>query len=471
MSSLPAALIQSLQNLKGFDEEAFKAVHQSGGQITSVRLNPGKLKIENSQQGPAEKLKIEGAVPWSSNGYYLQERPSFTLDPLFHAGAYYVQEASSMFLEEALKQTVDLTKPVKILDLCAAPGGKSTLIQSLISADSLLVSNEVIKTRVNILAENITKWGAANVIVTNNDPKDFQRLQNYFDVIVVDAPCSGSGLFRKDPNAINEWSENNVSLCAHRQQRIIADIILSLKDGGVLIYSTCSYSKAEDEEIADWLTGELKVESVQLKVEESWGIVETISDKSGSFGYRFYPDKVKGEGFFMAAFKKPESLVAITEGKSHPSATLRKKVKNKQVFTVNEIEAVKPFLVNADSYFFIKQHEAVIAMPLYLENDLTIIQSALYIKKAGVRLGTIIRNELIPAHDLAVSNIIDPSIPKLDVDTETALQYLRKVDITIESVIKGWVLITHQDLPIGWIKILANRANNYYPAAWRILNK
>jgi 16S rRNA C967 or C1407 C5-methylase (RsmB/RsmF family)/NOL1/NOP2/fmu family ribosome biogenesis protein len=462
-----------LQNIKGFHEEAFKAVHQSGAQITSVRLNPDKLKIKN------EKLKMEGAVPWSSNGYYLTERPSFTADPLFHAGAYYVQEASSMFLEEALKQTVDLTKPLKVLDLCAAPGGKSTLIQSIISADSLLVSNEVIKARVNILAENITKWGAANVIVTNNDPKDFQRLQNYFDVIVTDAPCSGSGLFRKDPNAIHEWSENNVALCAQRQQRILADIMPSLKDGGVLIYSTCSYSRQEDEEIADWLVeefnlpaGQAGVESVKLKVEDSWGIVETVSEKTGSFGYRFYPDKVKGEGFFIAAFRKSERLEVITEGKS-PTRALREKskVKNKQAFTANEIESVKPFLVNADNYFYIKQHDEIIAMPLHLENDLTIIQSSLYIKKAGVRLGTIIRNELIPAHDLAVSNIIDPSIPNLEVDAATALQYLRKLDLNIESAIKGWVLLTHQHLPIGWIKILANRTNNYYPAAWRILNK
>jgi 16S rRNA C967 or C1407 C5-methylase (RsmB/RsmF family) len=291
--NLPEPFIRSLQHVKGFNEEAFKAVLASGTQITSVRLNPQKFKIHPADDGT--KFKIDSDVPWSSNGYYLTERPSFTLDPLFHAGAYYVQEASSMFLEEALKQTVDLTQPLKILDLCAAPGGKSTLIQSVISADSLLVSNEVIKARVNILSENIIKWGAANVIVTNNDPKDFQRVQNYFDVVVVDAPCSGSGLFRKDANAVNEWSENNVALCAQRQQRILGDIFPSLKQGGVLIYSTCSYSQQEDEEIADWLAAELKVESVKLNlpagqagVEQGWGIVETVSERSGSFGYRFY---------------------------------------------------------------------------------------------------------------------------------------------------------------------------------------
>jgi NOL1/NOP2/sun family putative RNA methylase len=463
--NLPEPFIQSLQNLEGFNEETFKAVHESGAQITSVRLNPGKLKIKNS------KLKIEAAIPWSSTGYYLQERPSFTLDPLFHAGAYYVQEASSMFLEEVLKQTVDLTKSLRVLDLCAAPGGKSTLIQSVISKESLLLSNEVIKTRVNILSENITKWGAANVIVTNNDPKDFQRLPNYFDVIVVDAPCSGSGLFRKDPNAINEWSENNVALCAQRQQRILADIMPSLKEGGVLIYSTCSYSQQEDEEIEDWLAEELKIESLKLTLDESWGIVETVSEISGSLGYRFYPDKVKGEGFFIAVFKKCGSIEKIMEGKSHTSATPRTKFKSKQVFTVKEIETVKPFLLNAGDFFFIKQNEEVIALPIHFENDLALIQSALYIKKAGVKLGAIIRNELIPAHDLAISNIINPAIAKSEIDLETSLQYLRRQDITLESEMKGWVLLTYQQLPLGWVKAMPNRTNNYYPREWRILNK
>ena len=464
MSSLPTELIQSLQNIKGFNEEAFKAVHQSGGQITSVRLNPQKT-------GNRQSTIYNEKVLWSSSGYYLKERPSFTLDPLFHAGAYYVQEASSMFLEEVLKQTVDLTKSLRVLDLCAAPGGKSTLIQSVISQDSLMVSNEVIKTRVNILAENIAKWGAANVIVTNNDPKDFQRLQNYFDVIVVDAPCSGSGLFRKDPNAINEWSENNVALCAQRQQRILADIMPSLKDGGVLIYSTCSYSQQEDEEIEDWLCDELKIESVQMKLGENWGIVETVSKKSGSFGYRFYPDKVKGEGFFIAAFKKAESDGIVTEVKTHLSATLKAKGKTKQAFTAKEIEAVKPFLIHADDFFYMKQNEEVIALPIHFENDLAIIQSALYIKKAGVKLGTIIRNELIPAHDLAVSNILNASIPKIEIDIETALQYLRRHEINLQTEMRGWILLTYQQLPLGWVKAMPNRTNNYYPREWRILNK
>ncbi len=464
LNSLPPELLLSLQKVKGFTEDTFKAVHQLGTQITSIRLNPGKILSI-----PSSILSLEPEkVLWASNGFYLKERPSFTLDPLFHAGAYYVQEASSMFLEEALKQTVDLSTPLKILDLCAAPGGKSTLIQSLISKDSLLVSNEVIKTRVNILAENITKWGAANVVVTNNDPSDFKRLQNYFDVIVVDAPCSGSGLFRKDPNAISEWSENNVQLCVQRQQRILADIMPSLKDGGVLIYSTCSYSQQEDEVIADWLTTSFKVESLPLKVDAAWGIVETVSEKTHAFGYRFYPDKVKGEGFFIATFKKPVTEEMVTEIKSQKS-----KVKNKKdaFVTDNEVQVLKSYLLNPDDFFFIKQNEEVIALPIHLENDLVIIQSALYIKKAGVQMGTLIRNELIPAHVLAVSNMISPFIPKLEINKEAALQYLRKVDINVKCDIIGWVLLTYQHLPLGWLKIMPNRTNNYYPKEWRILNK
>jgi NOL1/NOP2/sun family putative RNA methylase len=451
---LPPALLASLQTVKGFDEAPFVQVHQSGEQITSIRTNPSKISDIQFQKSK---------IPWSSQGYYLSERPSFTLDPLFHAGTYYVQEASSMFLEEALKQTVDLSQPIHVLDLCAAPGGKSTLIQSLISVESLLVSNEVIKTRVTILAENITKWGAANVVVTNNDAKDFQRLQNYFDVIVIDAPCSGSGLFRKDPSAIDEWSENNVELCSQRQQRILADAMPALKEDGVLIYSTCSYSEKEDEAISDWLIDEFKMKSLALSLKEEWNIVETRSEKNKAAGYRFYPDKVKGEGFFIAAFKNTgepvERRIKINQ-KNKPGKPLAK-----------ETGSAAQWLSNAAGFYFIKLNEEVIALPLFLEQQLPLLQSALYIKKAGVKLGAVIRNELIPHHELALSNILAADVPSVEVDKAMALQYLRKEDIKIETGLKGWALIRYQGQALGWVKILPNRINNYYPAAWRILNK
>ena len=453
---LPSALINSLQNVTGFNQQSFEKVHQSGEQVTSVRLNPNK-------KNDGLVFDTDGNVPWSTNGWYLKERPSFTIDPLFHAGAYYVQEASSMFVEQALRQTVDLSAPIKILDLCAAPGGKSTLIQSLITADSLLVSNEVIKTRAGILTENITKWGAANTIVTNNDPKDFQRLENYFDAMVVDAPCSGSGLFRKDPMAIEEWSENNVQLCSQRQQRILADILPALKPGGVLIYSTCSYSTDEDEAIADWLINDCQLSSVNLQLNTEWNIVETISPLHKAQGYRFYPDQLRGEGFFIGVFRKP-AAVAQEHNDKIPKSRSEK-------LPAKEIDIVRPYLQNPGAFFYIKQKEEILAVPLHLQQELAIIQSALYIKKAGIKLGTIIRDELIPDHELALSTILHQQISAVELELADALQYLRKQEIKIDAVKKGWSLVTYRHLPMGWVKILPNRVNNYYPKEWRIVNK
>ncbi|MBC7534946.1 MAG: RNA methyltransferase [Ferruginibacter sp.] len=454
---IPPALLESLQNVDGFDEKAFLAIHQSGEQITSVRLNP--LKFD----GGHSSFCINRKVPWSTNGFYLTQRPSFTSDPLFHAGAYYVQEASSMFLEEVVKQTCDLSMPLKILDLCAAPGGKTTLMQSLISAESLLVSNEVIKTRVNILSENCTKWGGANVVVTNNDPKDFQRLPGFFDVIVVGAPCSGSGLFRKDPGAIDEWSINNVALCSQRQKRILSDILPSLKPGGIIIYSTCSYSTAEDEAICDWLSGFSKeITGLSLQLNNEWNIVETTSPVHKVCGYRFYPDKLIGEGFFIAAFKKENTAPGIKEIRPKNKPPMASKP---------EMEVIQPMIKNAGIFSFFKWQDDVIAVPACLLNYVFILQSVLYLKKAGVSIGKIIRNELIPDHAFALSNLVAENVVAVEADLATALQYLRRNDIDVQTNYKGWALIKYNSAALGWIKVLPSRINNYYPKEWRILNR
>ncbi|MEO7531350.1 MAG: RsmB/NOP family class I SAM-dependent RNA methyltransferase, partial [Sediminibacterium sp.] len=296
---VPQKLLLSLEHVKGFDRKAFEEIHASGEQVTSVRMNPAKPAMLNGD------WSME-TIPWCVYGYYLSKRPSFTLDPVFHAGAYYVQEASSMFIWHVLKEVVGTNTYQKVLDLCAAPGGKSTLLASYFR-DGLVIANEVIKSRAAVLVENITKWGSDNVIVTNNNPSHFQSLPGYFDVMVIDAPCSGSGLFRKDPDAINEWSEDNVQLCSQRQQRILADVLPALKEDGLLIYSTCSYSAEEDEVIADWLVREMNMQSKQLAVDIEWKIIETCSPEKNAYCYRFYPDKIKGEGFFVAVFQKKAS--------------------------------------------------------------------------------------------------------------------------------------------------------------------
>ena len=457
---LPKLLLLSLKGVEGFDKEAFEKVHASGEQVTSIRINPLKSSIVNSEWSigdPTYHSPLATRIPWSQSGYYLSRRPSFTFDPLFHAGCYYVQEASSMFLEQALNQTVDLSKPLKILDLSAAPGGKSTHIQSLISKESLLVSNEVIRSRANILKDNIIKWGCDNVMVTNNDPKDFAKLENYFDVIVVDAPCSGSGLFRKDLEAIEEWSLNNVQLCSHRQQRIIADIMPALKKDGVLIYSTCSYSKEENEDILDWMIKELAVSSWQLAVAPEWGIV-CVMGITGATGYRFWPDKVKGEGFFLACVRK-------TDGEEDAFLKIKKRPESA---TKNELIIIDKW-AKAGGHHFIKYNNTVYAWPQQLVNDFSLLLSNLRVIYSGTIIGEIVREKLVPDHALAMSQLINESIEKKTLNYEQAIDYLKRKELNIEIVTKGWQLVNYEGHPLGWINVLSNRINNYYPKGLRIL--
>lgn len=446
---LPQPLLKSLDGVKGFDKAAFEATHTSGEQVTSIRLNP----LKRSHQPPANSHQ---QIPWCPHGFYLLKRPFFTFDPTFHAGAYYVQEASSMFLWQALQQTIgNKTHGLKVLDLCAAPGGKSTLLASYFK-NGLVVSNDVIKSRANILVETITKWGYDNVIVTNNDPSHFKILDNYFDVIVIDAPCSGSGLFRKDTNAINEWSEASVELCNQRQQRITADVLPSLKQGGLLIYSTCSYSKKEDEDILDWLVEEQQVDSCKLTVDGT-AIVETQSDKHQAFGYRFYPYLTKGEGFFIAAFiKKNGGLIG--------------NYKEQQLLKPSKAEAqmVVDFMGAAEGFSSFKQNESIRLLPQQWWLDVQILAKHLYIKKAGIELGTIKGKDVIPHHELAVSILNLPTIPTIELSETQALQYLRRKEIIVDTD-KGWCAVTYCGLRLGWIKVLPNRTNNYYPQEWRIL--
>ncbi len=447
---IPLELLNSLNVTKAFNKEAFENVHTTGEQITSIRLNPDKCISQLTHQ-PINQLT---PIPWSQYGYYLDQRPSFTFDPLFHAGTYYVQEASSMFLEQALKQTVDLSKPLKVLDLCAAPGGKSTHIQSLISKDSLLVSNEVIRSRANVLKDNIIKWGCENVVITNNDPKGFSKLENYFDVIVVDAPCSGSGLFRRDAEAINEWSENNVALCSQRQQRILTDVWPALKKDGILIYSTCSYSKEEDEEICQWLQQKYSMLNLQLSIFNDWGIVES------SGGYRFWPDKVKGEGFFLACFKK-------TDGESDDTFRYRKKP---EATTKKEIELVEKW-VKTEGKELIKYENTVYAWPIQLVRDFSFLLEQLRIIYSGVLVGELMRDKLIPDHALAMSKIVVDNISRVAVNKEQAIKYFQRKDLQLDTNGKGWCLIEFEGQPLGWANILPNRVNNYYPKSLRILKE
>ena len=449
--SLPQALLQSLQGVRGFDEQAFIKAHSNANAFVSVRYNPAKSNYYTGNF-PADK------VLWNPHGYYLPERPSFTHDPLLHGGLYYVQEAGSQFLWEVLSQTTDGNKPARILDLCAAPGGKTTLLSSFFT-NGIIVANEVIKSRVSILTENVTKWGTGNIVVTNNDPQHFSALENYFDAILIDAPCSGSGLFRKDNNAIAEWSEENVQLCGKRQQRILTDAYPALKQDGLLIYSTCSYSPEEDEEISDWLMENFALENIPLQLNNEWNITRTASFKHNAEGYKFFPDKTRSEGFFIAAFRKKDGTFFTDKKHSEKLSAPSKQ---------ETAEALR-WIAPQSNFQLAKHKETLLALPeAYLE-DIAFLRQHLYLKKAGIAAGEIKNKGFVPAHDLAVSIIFAQDIPYVQFDIEQSLQYLKRQELKQVQANKGWALARYEGINLGWIKSLPGRVNNYYPSEWRIL--
>ncbi|HEX2533775.1 MAG TPA: hypothetical protein VHK69_08570 [Chitinophagaceae bacterium] len=456
---LPQELLDSLHGVPGFNREAFVNVHAAAPAPVSVRLNPAKAgnteAFAGTLFGHSPRRPELSPVPWSRYGYYLSERPSFTFDPLFHAGLYYVQEASSMFLEQALRQAADLSQSLRVLDLCAAPGGKSTHLQSLISPGSLLVSNEVIRARAGVLRQNIVKWGASNVLVTSNDPEHFGRLPGFFDVIVADAPCSGSGLFRREPEAIGEWSPGAVQLCCGRQKRILADVLPALKEGGLLVYSTCSYSREENEEVGDWLAGQ-GMQAVALTLDAGWGIEPAAG--AASIGYRFFPDKVQGEGFYLAVFRKTGS----TPEKRIKPASLVKADKK-------ETALVEPWLQPGEWLVYREPH--LHALPAGQAEAYGLVKSALYVQHAGVTVGAAMRDKLVPDHALALSTALAGGVPATDVPYETAVRYLQREELSLERAQKGWQLLRYEGHNLGWINALQNRINNYYPKEFRILKR
>lgn len=461
---LPEEFLQSLNGLPGFDREAFVAVHEAAEAPTSLRLNPAKPLREEGGAATGESAQAplalpRTAVPWCRTGFYLSQRPSFTFDPLFHAGCYYVQEASSMFLEQPLRQLLNLSAPLKVLDLCAAPGGKTTHIRSLLSTESLLVSNEVIKPRSLVLTDNVVRWGCTNVLVSNNDPRAFQKLPGYFDAMVVDAPCSGSGLFRKDEEAVREWSRHNVALCGQRQQRILADALPALKEGGLLVYSTCSYSAEEDEAILDWLVLDMRLESAALNTASFPGIVATASPKTGATGYRFYPDKIRGEGFFLACFRKKE-----------PAGTSRLRLAKPETLSAKERSVVSGWFGEGDLEFVRFRH-SVCALPRHLLPDFALLQPLLNLQYAGVLAGEIMKEKLVPHHALAQSPLLSPAVAATELATDDAVRYLQRAELAVQPETTGWQVVRYRGQALGWINALKNRVNNYYPKEIRILKQ
>lgn len=443
---LPSALLEHLAMTTGYDRDGFVQSHLQQKAATSIRVNPSKRPVLSEDLLP---------VGWSRYGYYLPSRPSFTFDPIFHAGGYYVQEASSMLLEQAFLQLMPQDRALRTLDLCAAPGGKTTHLHSLLPAGSFLVANEVIRSRGLVLRDNLIRWGTKNVIVTQNDPEDFRTLENYFDWITVDAPCSGSGLFRKDPEAVDHWSVAAVQHCSLRQQRILSAAWQALRPGGILFYATCSYSAEENEQIASWLLKEKNAVPRWLELKQEWNITSTQP------GYRCWPDKAKGEGFYCCCFQKADES---------PSKFSWGKVKLRPPLSETEQSIVEVYAQRNDDFYF-NNRQTVYGWPRSLHSEWEGCMTKLKVIYAGLRVGELVRDKLIPDHALAMSDGLQKGIPTFSLDLSAAIAYLQRKPFAIEEAARGWGVITYQQFALGWVNALAGRMNNYYPKEFRILKE
>ena len=422
----------------------------------SVRRNP--FKVGKTPEGRE--------VEWCEHGRLLPERPQFTLDPHFHGGAYYVQDSSSMFVGHVFRTLASQInrpagRPVRVLDLCAAPGGKTTdLAASLREAfgdNYILVSNEIMKQRVGILADNVALWGDPNVVVTSDDPRAFASLPGFFDVIVADVPCSGEGMFRKDEEAQKQWSEDNVALCEARQKRIVADVWPALAQGGLFIYSTCTFNRLENDLNVQWIAEELGADFLTKDnvVAEYKGVIKT------ELGYSLVPGFVEGEGQYCAALRK-------TSEAEYKDTPMRKQRPGKGVKETPMPKGLERLLDREVS--FRMKGETVTAVPAALASSVATLEQSLHIVAAGCALGTVKGSLLIPDADLALSLMLNnEAFPSVEVDRMTALSYLHRDAITLPSdTEKGYVVIRHEGLPLGFVKNLGNRCNSLHPQSRRI---
>lgn len=434
---LDPKFISQMQDILDKDFEAYQNCVLKHDAPTTVRINPNKKA--------SLAFPLKAAIPWSEYGYTLTERPAFGKDPLFHAGCYYPQEASSHFIGQVKSLLADKEAPILALDVCAAPGGKSTLLLDVLGGDDFLIANEYITSRTHILSENITKWGAANVLVCNNSSEDFLKLNGMLDLVLVDAPCSGEGMFRRQKEAIDEWSEANVEMCAERQAQILANVIPALKEDGILIYSTCTHNRQENEEVVSQILAEgFKEVLTDLNFE---GVVRS------DLGYRFYPHNVSGEGLYVCFLQKN-----ISERKQKTKKWRHEMKKLKEV----------PDYLNKELVYY-ENEGKVHGLPPYWAEEVLKIASGLNPFKIGAHVATLSKNKWIPEHDLAMLAHADlSSFEQKELSLEEALSYLKGESVNLGELKQGVVLLTYNQIPLGWMKHLGNRSNNRYPKHWRI---
>lgn len=430
---------------------------ESAPQPTSIRLNPHKVY-------PAP----EGApVPWCHWGSYLAERPSFTRDGHFQAGGYYVQEASSMFVGHLLWQALggEVPEGIRLLDMCAAPGGKSTLYSSIVGTKGTVVANEVIRQRALTLSDNIIRWGVGNTVVTSNDPEHFARsLAEWFDVVAVDVPCSGEGMFRKSEEARENWSLENVNLCAARGRRIMAEAWESLREGGIFIYSTCTFNRQENEDNMEWLCSQMECEHIEIECPEEWNIARTRAGEAECF--HFYPHRTKGEGLFAAIVRKGGSESGrrrAPKARKNPFSEVERKLL--------KTTGLENYLATSNQKFhFAAIGESIYAYPEAHWEDVRTVAEQMSVLFSGVKVGELFGKKFKPDHSLALSAWLNrEAFSTVELTEEDMLRYLRREELScVASLKEGINLLLWEGLPLGFTKRVGARTNSLLPKEWRI---
>jgi 16S rRNA (cytosine1407-C5)-methyltransferase len=452
MPFLPPAFVERIRLQFGDESPAFLDAFETVAR-SSVLVNP--LKAES--RSPFENAT---RIPWNENGFLLADRPAFTLDLRLHGGHYYVQESSSMMIGFVMQQLFGENHDLNCIDLCAAPGGKSLNILNFLRGEGLLVSNEVNPLRNNILRETLCKWGALNKVVTKRNTGDFAALRGLFDFVLVDAPCSGEGMFRKDEFAVSQWSPALVKQCAATQRTILEDAWQLVAEGGFLAFSTCTFADEENAENSRWLVNECGAEKVKIPTPETWSLNETGEEFSG---LRFLPHKVPGEGFFISVFRKNssshvKSAKGLTPFWKNATADIRSIASQWLIFS--DYERLLINTKNEVAMVSTRSEKSAKLLDVLIKNDLA--------TEPGLTIATLKGRDFIPEHGMAMNLLPKSEEHIVDISMEMGLDYLRRELSDIPTERRGWLLVRSEGVILGWIKKMDNRMNNYYPVEWRV---